>query len=483
MDRSCQELVTREIWRLYVADGTHWYSQKSDGGWRHVKKSLSFLVLEGHLRGDMTLGLPCPWNGSAKFLTIDVDTVEGDNLRRLATCLRDLGVPHLLSFSGNKGFHADLFVKESEASEVAKAGRLLSTLLCQEGVAFDHVYPTSTGLSGKTLGGANIKLPLGRHRRTGLLCHCLGEGLGPASDPLLLLRCLEPIDLGELFRLVAERLCLDVETGEVKEPWESRYPRQLHHSKPCVNVLWQEGLQAPSTRHAATMVIATAVALNKEIAQEDKEPAVVDWVVRMYWAAMKKGFVHGSTTFEYAIEEARRLYEAEAAKPYFGVTCINRLLRPAMKSACRDPIGCHLGRNGKADVVLLTRLGVFNPANSAEPGIGRAGLAVYLGHEKIAEQHAGKHFPYEGRDTYAAPLAMLRELSGCSEKTVKIANRAVRAIGLVVKVPTTKVPKEFRKAPVEGQRYVLRASFYCLPDLSEDYIRDIVLPKARRYRG
>jgi len=32
----------------------------------------------------------------------------------------ELGLAHLLSFSGNKGYHADLFVKESRASEVAK---------------------------------------------------------------------------------------------------------------------------------------------------------------------------------------------------------------------------------------------------------------------------------------------------------------------------------------------------------------------------
>lgn len=449
-----------------------------------MKKPLSFPDLEAHLTGDMTVGLPSAWKGRAQFLTVDVDVVEVDNLRRLATCLRDLDVPHLLSFSGNKGFHGDLFVKESQASEVARVGGLLKIFLSQQGVAFDEVYPTSTGLSGKTLGGSNVKLPLGWHRETGHCCHCLDEHLAPVSDPFPLLRSLEPVDVEELSRILADSLHLDVVRGELKEPWESRYPRQLHYSKPCVNVLWQEGLQAPSTRHSATMVIAIAVALNKEIPREDKEPAVVDWVVRMYWAAMKKGLVHGSTTLEHAIREAHRLCEAEAPKAYFGVTCINRLLRPAMKSACRDPITCHLARNGgNLDFALLTRLGVFNPANSTEPGIGRCAGYVYLAHQEIAGEHAGKYFQYGGRDAYAAPLAMLRELSACSEKTVKIANRAVRAIGLVIKVRGKEVPKEFRKAPVEGQKYALQASFYCLPDLSEEHIRDVVLPRARGYKG
>ena len=134
-----EEGVAEEMWRLYVLNRTHWYSQKSDGAWRHIKKPLSVSDLEAHLKGDLTIGLPSAWNGRAKFITVDVDTAEVDNLRRLAGCLRDLRVPHLLSFSGNKGFHADLFVNETEASEVAKATGLLKTLLSQQGVAFDEV--------------------------------------------------------------------------------------------------------------------------------------------------------------------------------------------------------------------------------------------------------------------------------------------------------------------------------------------------------
>jgi len=334
-----------------------------------------------------------------------------------------------VSFSGGKGYHADLFVKETEASEVAKAGALLKTFLSERGVELDEVYPTGTGLSGKTPGGANVKLPLGVHRMTGHLCHCLDENLGPVSDPLPLVRSLQAIDIGELYTLLAETLRLDLETGELNEPSESRYPQELHHSKPCVNVLWQEGLQAPDTRHSATMVMAIAIASNKEIPEEDKKPALIDWIVRMYRSGIEKGYIHESTTLEYATKEGLRLYEVEASRAYFGVTCINRLLRPAMKSACRDPVACHLARTGgRVDFVLLTRLGVFNPSNSKEPGIGRATGFVFLAHLQIAEEHAGKHFQYKGRDAYAAPLAMLGELSGCSQKTVKKANRGLVAI-------------------------------------------------------
>jgi len=230
------------------------------------------------------------------------------------------------------------------------------------------------------------------------------------------------------------------------------------------------------------MVIAIAIASNKEIRQKDKKAALVDWVVRMHQAGMAKGYTARSTSLGYATGEALRLWEAEAARGYIGVTCNNPLLRPAMKSACRDPVGCHMARSaGRVDFVLLTRLGVFNPSNSKEPGIGRATGFVYLAHQEIAEEHAGKHFRYQGRDTYAAPLAMLGELSGCSEKTVKKGNRALVAIGLTVKVPREEVPKKFRKKPAAGQNYVLYARFYCLPNLSEEYIRDVVLPKARGY--
>jgi len=482
MEKRDQECLAEEIWRLYVVDGTHWYCQNSGGGWSHVKKPLSLPDLQAHLKGDMTVGLPSPWNGRAKFLTIDVDTVEDDNLGRLATWLRELGVQHLLSFSGNKGYHADIPVKESGAREVARTGGLLSRFLSQQGVAFDAVFPAGTGLSGKTAGGANVKLPLGRHRRTGRFCYYLDEYLVPVSDPLPALRSLEPADVGDLARMMAESLHLDVETGEVKRPWESYYPNQLHY-KPCVNVLWQEGLQAPNTRHSATMVVGIAVASNKAIRKEDKKAALIEWVGRMYWPGVEKGYIHESTSLAYAMEEACRLYEAETSRGY-GVTCKNPPLRQAMESACKDPVGCHIGRNGgNLDFALLRRLGVFNPSNSREPGVGRSAGFIYLAHQDIAEEHAGKHFQYEGMDVYAAPLAMLRELSPSSEKTVKDANKALCDIGLVVKVPNNEVPNQIRKHPAPGQKYVLQASFYCLPDLTEDYIRDVVLPRARSYRG
>lgn len=417
-------------------------------------------------------------------MTVDVDTVGGDNLGRLASSLRELEVPHLLSFSGNKGYHADVFVKESVAGEVTKAGRLLKKLLSREGVEFDEVFPTGTGLTGKTPGGANVKLPLGQHRKTGQFCHCLDEDLVPVSDPVPVLCALEPMDVGQLSTILADSLHLDLGTGELKEPWHSRYPHQLHYSRPCVNLLWQEGLQAPMTRHSATMVIAIAVASNKAILEENKEGALLDWVVRMYPQGTGKRYIARSTTLQYATTEALRLYEAEASRAYIGVTCINRLLRGAMKSACRDPVSCHLARNGgSVDFILLMRLGIFNPASSAEPGIGRGGGFVYQAHVRIARDHAGRHFQYDGRDTYAAPLAMLGELSRCSENTVKKANRDLRGVGLVVKVPPNDVPRHVRKKAAPGQKYVLQASFYCLPDLTDDYIRDVVLPRARSYAG
>ncbi len=447
-----------------------------------MKKPLSVSDLIAHLKGDITVGLPSAWNGRAKFLTIDVDTVEGDNLGRLAACLRELGVPHLLTFSGSKGYHADVFVNESAASEVAKVGGLLETFLLKQGVDFDDVFPRGSGLSGKTLGGTNVKLPLGQHRKTGLLCDRLDGDLRPTSVVLPVLCTLEPIDVGDLLRILADRLHLDVETGEVKETWERDYPHQLHHSKPCVNILWQEGLQGPNTRHSATMVMAIAIASNGEIPEKQKKPALIDWIVRMYGSAMEKGYIDESTTLEYATGEGLRLYEAEGRRAYIGVTCINPPMRPAMKSACRDAVGCHMARTGgRVDFVLLTRVGIFNPSNCREPGIGRATGFVYLAHQAIAGEHAGKHFQHNGRDTYAAPLAMLGELSGCSQKTVKKANRALIAIKLIVKVPKKEVPKRFRKKPAAGQKYVLYVRFYCLPNLSEEYIRDVVLPKARGY--
>ena len=206
-----------------------------------------------------------------------------------------------------------------------------------------------------------------------------------------------------------------------------------------------------------------------------KEQAVVDWVRRIYPAARHAGYIDESTTLEFAESEARRLYKAEAKDSNFGVTCRNRLLRDAMESACRDEVACHVERNWTKDgFVLLTRLGVFNPRNSRKKGIAKSAGYVYLALQELAAEFGGRGFTYEGMPAFAAPRRMVEELSSCSEKTVKKALRALRHVGLAVKVPKTAVPAEFTRKRLPGHKYTLQASYYVLPELAPELVREVV---------
>lgn len=391
-------------------------------------------------------------------------------------------MPHLVSFSGNKGYHADLFVRESNAQQLATAGRLLSRLLRQVDVHFDEVFPTGSGLTGRTPGGSNVKLPMGQHGKTEKFCYYLDETLCPVPDVLSLLGSLEPIDVQELTERLAHSVGTDLKAGKLTEPWDSRYPWLLHGYRRCVNVLWQEGLQAPSTRNSATMVITNAVLLSRDIPDELKEQAVVDWARRIYQMTRQKAYFHAGTSPEFVESEARRLYEREAENASFGVTCRNPILRPAMESACRDEVGCHLKRSpGRDGFALLTRLGVFNPRNSRKKGIAKSSGYVYLAMQELAEEFGDRHFEYQTMPAFAAPLSMVMELSSCSRTTVKKALKALKAVGLLVKVPKEDVPQEFRRKRLPGQKFILQASYYVLPRLTEELLREVVA-SAREYR-
>lgn len=474
-----QEALAKEMTRLYVVDETHWYSQQSGGAYRHQKEPLSLRDLQGHLRGEVTVGVPCTWEGCAKFISIDVDTLDPDNIAHLGSCLKELDAPYLLSFSGNKGYHADLLLEECNASNAAKAVLLLKRLLRQTGVSFDQVTPTRSGLSGRTPGGPCVKLPLGWHRKTGSFCHCLDADLRPIDNVSTLIRSLQPIPAEDLIRMLAERVGLDLKTGELTEHWDSLYPLELHHSKPCVNILWRGGLQAPGTRHSAAMVIINAVLLNQDVPFERKEQAVIHWVGRTHPTAIEKGY--SGTRLMDAEREARRLFKREEQHSLYGVTCKNSLLRPAMASACADQIGCHMERNWNKDsFILLTRLGVFAPRNSLTPGIAKSAGYVYLALRDLMEDFGGK-FTYLGMPAVAAPLRMLEELACCTRATVKKALRALQFAGLVVKVPKDEVPPEYRRKRLPGHGFPLQASYYVLSELTEELVREVV-GRVRDYR-
>jgi len=92
-----QELLTRKWWPLYVVDGAEWYSQESNTAYCHQEKPLSSAGPQPRVKGTVTPGVLCTWEGREKFTAVDVDTMDANNTARASGCLNQLDVPHVLS--------------------------------------------------------------------------------------------------------------------------------------------------------------------------------------------------------------------------------------------------------------------------------------------------------------------------------------------------------------------------------------------------
>jgi len=333
-------------------------------------------------------------------------------------------------------------------------------------------------------GAANVKLPLGVHPSTEERCHFLREDLKPMLSPCEFLESVEPIPIVVLQHRLSKFELVDKSTGEIITSDTLDEEFCLCPRRPCVDVLWREGLQAPSTRHYATLTIALAVLRNREIPEGLKEESVVKWIKRVYEPGVEQGYIDPQTTLQSAVREARRIYQMEKQRGFFGVTCENYLLEPAMRSACRDEVACRLNQNrNNVDMSLLIRLGVFADSRSRRPGINPSSIPTYMALQDMKNEFAGLLFDYQRMSAFAAPISALAERARISKKTVRKNRKALCIIGLAVEVPRDEVPKEFIRQPPENSRYTLAAGFYCLPDVTEELIREVVLPKARSLYG
>lgn len=469
-------LVSSRLYDLYVVPGSHWYEQLENGLYTYHSEPITAELVVRHVAGEVTVGLPSSWNGTAKWMTVNLNQHDQDVLKRAVDFFLDRDIRPLVSFSGDKGYHIDLFLEPSPTEEVVAMGRHLEAWLRGAGVLLDGCYPLGNG--GKSGGSGNIKLPCGMHRGTGNLCNVVDpEHFRPVNSPFQALKGVAPMPLGEL----KERLEAAQSSEESALPTSSSLPGQIHW-RPCVKVLWEEGLQAPHTRHQATMVICRAVAEHATASESEKVAALTAWAKRMYSDGRKRGFISPDTTEEHALSEALRLYEQEAEALGFAVNCKNRLYRKAMKSACLDEVTCRMRLNREnIDLNLLRSLGIFNPANARDPGIGRSALTVYEACLDLHERFGGRNLKYEDMPAFAAPVVSICERSSCAKRTARGALKALCAIGLLVKVPREKIPSHLR-VKQEGGSYQIVPPYYCIVPLTQEHIEKVVLPKARDYR-
>lgn len=463
--------LIEEYKKRFVIDGTYFFKHWN-GNLLYVKRVLTVKDLLRHFHGKQGIGLKSAWEGCAKWVAVDIDTLDRDNQAKAVHLIEGMiGCPCYPVFSGKKGFHIYIMLDQPTSTDyVGKFVRKLDAKLRESNINFNLIAPLGKGVG--------ISAPLGLHRETGARLNFLNEQFEPVSDPLSWMQQMQTFHIDDAIGTSFNNNSTTAPDTQKSEFREFQY--ELHF-RLCINRIYKEGLQRAGTRHSATLTIANAIGVNANIPTKDKWEFLEDWVRRVQPTAAAKGFT--STNLEYWLSEAKRILQVECKRVGYGVTCKNPLFRPAMESAC-DEMTCAqaINRgNQKYDLPLLKRLGIFSPSNARKPGIGPSKLFVYEGLIELEDTFEGK-FTYSDRPGFAAPFSMLQELTSKSKKTICIALKDLQAVGLAIRVPPEKVPPQIRQVRPPGRKQFREPSYYILPELTEAYIKETVLPKARNLK-
>jgi hypothetical protein len=158
-------------------------------GTKRREYPLSDSDLQAHLEGKETIGIFFP-SGYTKLIGLDIDKPDKDLLYRLVMLLQSYGLDEknmLISSSGGKGYHVDIFL-----------ANLLPRLVVDNfhKVLLDalNVDKTVIELRGGT-SEAGYKLPLGVHFKTGCFCDICDAKGNRVQDPLEVLKTREKANI------------------------------------------------------------------------------------------------------------------------------------------------------------------------------------------------------------------------------------------------------------------------------------------------
>lgn len=145
----------------------------SDGQYRTLTKQ----HVKEHLMGTQTLGLyTTNQNQTAKWLCLDVDSMDKDLVLRLAQGVeKHFGEgSYLIEFSGSRGYHIWIFFDQPKpVRQVVALGRLLTKDVRIE------IYPKQAAIDGV---GNLVKIPLGIQKKTDARCWFVDKDFTPYEN-------------------------------------------------------------------------------------------------------------------------------------------------------------------------------------------------------------------------------------------------------------------------------------------------------------
>jgi hypothetical protein len=139
------------------------YGLEKPSGWKTVKQPVTIDLIKQHLNGEPCLGAHAisPEN-QCKWIGWDLDTKEKADVVYSRAIKRYPKTAVLLNSTGGRGYHIRVFFNRSILAE--DANRLARELV--EGIEGVEYYPKQAWISKQGFGNF-MRLPLGKHRKTG----------------------------------------------------------------------------------------------------------------------------------------------------------------------------------------------------------------------------------------------------------------------------------------------------------------------------
>lgn len=282
--------VIDRLFDFYIIQNQHYLLQFPGGSYQTIKGGVTPLRryhLEYHLRGKSTVGT---FAGQyfTKLITFDIDYRDDAATAKwvtykLAAALDSAGInSYLISFSGSKGYHVDIFL--AKALSVNSARRFHEFIISAadlSGVEGGEVEYRPSSAQG-------VKIPLGYHQKTGAYCgYCrIEDGLRvmDAEESYAHLFAAEKIDPEIILGVISAdtvHIYSASDAAYMEEAINRHRPLETYEQSESYTLSraaerYSTGLTGPGQRHKSFLLLARLFNHNG-VDRVEAHAAITDW--------------------------------------------------------------------------------------------------------------------------------------------------------------------------------------------------------------
>ncbi len=278
------------LFELYIIQHNRYLLQYKGGYYRTISdraKPLRRYHLDAHLSGKMTVGT---FGGQffTKFMTFDVDFRDPSMARwvtyKITAALDSVGVhDYAVSYSGNKGYHVDIFF--DKVLPIDSARRFFDFI-----VKLAEIDALNGGeVEFRPTGQQGVKLPLGTHQKTGNYCgFCeISDGLAvmDAEKSTAYLHAIKKTDHELILNAITEteesaydeRAAADMEDAISRHKPLETYDQSESYTLARAAERYNTGMTGPGQRHKSFLLLARLFNHNG-VDRQSAIDAIAEWL-------------------------------------------------------------------------------------------------------------------------------------------------------------------------------------------------------------